>query len=218
MIERLAMVSVTPSVRRGPRGATLAACALAGLCALPAVGALAQTVTAPSPTPAVEEERSTGLPGEKENWTFNLDIGVGGVRFANLACESGPTPRATWATTGWRASPSRRSQPTSEPETGSCMARSVRSASERIERRRRWSESRPRRSRSKTHSAGDPARPGQLGEPARAPSPDPHAWARNAPRTEPEGGSRGGFGATREGLEFAAVGRLSRQHPLEAPT
>ena len=58
--------------------------ALAALGALPAISALAQTQPAPSPTPApVEEERSTGLPGEDGNWTFNLDIGVGGFGFAN---------------------------------------------------------------------------------------------------------------------------------------
>jgi Alginate export len=73
------MIRVTPSVRRGPGRAILAASALAAVCALPAVGALAQT----QPAPVEEEERSTGLPGEEGNWTFNLDIGIGGFGFAN---------------------------------------------------------------------------------------------------------------------------------------
>jgi hypothetical protein len=51
----------------------------------------------PTPTPApaapAEEERSTGLPGAKGHWTFNLDIGFGGFGFANsLYTNARPDP------------------------------------------------------------------------------------------------------------------------------
>jgi hypothetical protein len=55
------------------------------LCALGAMGAMAQEAQpqAPAPTPPPsEEERSTGLP-KKGTWTFNLDIGLGAFGFAN---------------------------------------------------------------------------------------------------------------------------------------
>ena len=74
------MHRVTPSLHTRARRAILLAC----FAVLPVASAFAQTQPVPTPTPApVEEERTSGLPGDEDHWTFNLDAGLGAFGFQN---------------------------------------------------------------------------------------------------------------------------------------
>lgn len=82
------MCRLAQSVHRGPRGALLKAWALAALCTLWTVSAVAQEPPPPPtsepPAQPEEEARSTGLPSASGlDWTFNLDASWGNFGFLN---------------------------------------------------------------------------------------------------------------------------------------
>ena len=62
------------------------------LCALGAMGAMAQETQPPSPHPPLRPRRRSGPRDcpKKGTWTFNLDIGLGGLRFRELPLHQRP--------------------------------------------------------------------------------------------------------------------------------